>query len=96
MGISVAIQGVFQALRYALKPFITALLRLVVFVFPVTYLFTLSPNVLNLVWWTFPIAEVLTSVIAFVFLRQAENEKIDTMKGYRKGGYSKKLVETMD
>lgn len=67
MGFSVAVQGVLQALGYAGKPFILALLRLVVFVFPVAYLFTLSSDVLNLVWWTFPIAEILTCIFAFIF-----------------------------
>lgn len=69
MGISVAIQGVFQALRYAFKPFLTALLRLVIFVFPIAFLFTLSENVIDIVWWTFPIAEFLTSIISMFMLR---------------------------
>lgn len=56
MAISVSIQGVFQALRNSLLPLITALLRLVIFVFPLAYIFTLSDNVLNIVWFTFPIA----------------------------------------
>lgn len=69
MGFSVAVQGVLQAFGFAGKPLILSLLRLVIFVFPVAYLFTLSPNVLGTVWWTFPIAEVLTSLIAYVFLK---------------------------
>lgn len=77
MGFSVAIQGVLQALGYAGKPLILSLLRLVIFVFPVTFLFTLSSRVLDLVWWTFPIAEVLTFVFAYVFLKRAEKEKIN-------------------
>lgn len=69
MGFSVAVQGVLQALGFAVRPLILSLLRLVIFVFPVAYLFTLSNNVLETVWWTFPIAEVLTSVVAYVFLK---------------------------
>lgn len=80
MGFSVAVQGVLQALGYAGKPLILALCRLVVFVFPVAYFFTLSEDVLNLVWWTFPIAEILTCVFAFIFLKQAEQKKISAMK----------------
>ena len=80
MGFTVAVQGVLQALGYAVKPLILSLLRLVVFVFPVCYLFTLSPEVLDTVWWTFPIAEVLTCIFAVVFLRQAQRKKIDTLK----------------
>ncbi len=79
MGYSVAVQGVLQALGYAGRPLILALLRLVVFVFPVAYLFTLSPNVLNTVWWSFPIAEVLTSLVAFVFLKQALRRSVKSL-----------------
>lgn len=80
MGFSVAVQGILQALRYAFKPFLTALLRLVVFVFPVAYLFTLSPNVANIVWWAFPIAEFLTALVSFFILKNAIKRKIDTLE----------------
>lgn len=76
MGFSVAVQGVLQALGYAGKPLVISLLRLAVFVFPVAFLFTELPNVLDTVWWTFPIAEVLTSVFAYVFLKQAKRSKM--------------------
>ena len=69
MGISVAIQGVLQSIRYALRPLIISLLRLVVFVFPVAYLFTKSENVTEIFWWTFPIADVLTAVISLFILK---------------------------
>lgn len=77
MGFNVAVQGVLQALGYAVKPLISAFLRLVLFTFPVAYLFTLSADVINVVWWTFPIAEVLTCIVSAVFLRQAIKTKID-------------------
>lgn len=80
MGFTVSVQGVLQALGYAGKPLLLALLRLVVFVFPTCYLFTRSPNVLDLVWWTFPIAEILTCVFAFGFLKQAKRKKIDPLE----------------
>ena len=79
MGFNVAVQGVLQALRYAFRPFLTATLRLVVFVFPIAYLFTLSPNVTDLVWWSFPIAEALTSVVSFFLLKDAMKKKIDAL-----------------
>ena len=79
MGFNVAVQGVLQALRYAFRPFLTATLRLVVFVFPIAYLFTLSPNVTDLVWWSFPIAEALTSVVSFFLLKDAMKKKIDVL-----------------
>ena len=76
MGVSVAIQGVLQSIGYALKPLIISLLRLVIFVFPVAYLFTLFDNVTKIVWWTFPIAEVLTAIISLFILKKAYQQKI--------------------
>ena len=71
MGFSVAVQGVLQALGKPWSALLTAFLRLVVFVFPIAFLFTLSDNVLNSVWWTFPIAEILTALVSSFFLRGA-------------------------
>ena len=79
MGFNVASQGVFQALRYPFKPLITALCRLCIFVFPFAFLFTLSNEVANIVWWTFPIAEILTCIITIIFLKQSINKKIKVM-----------------
>ena len=80
MGISVAIQGVLQSIRYALRPLIISLLRLVVFLFPVAYLFIKSENVTEIFWWTFPIAEVLTAVISLFILKNSYNRKIKIIK----------------
>lgn len=80
MGISVAIQGVLQSIRYALKPLIISLLRLVIFVFPIAFLFTKSNNVTEIVWWIFPIAEVLTSIISLFILKDSYDKKIKVIK----------------
>lgn len=76
MGFTVAVQGGLQALGYAGKPLILSLLRLVIFVFPICYLFSQASSVLQLVWWTFPIAEVLTCIVAYFFLKEAIRKKI--------------------
>ena len=80
MGVSVAIQGILQSVRYALRPLIISLLRLVIFVFPIAYLFTRSSDVTEVVWWTFPIAEVLTAVISLFILKDSYNKKIKIIK----------------
>ena len=79
MGISIAIQGILQSLNYALKPLIISLLRLVIFLFPLAYLFTKSDNVINIVWWAFPISEILTSIISILFLKISYKEKIKNL-----------------
>ena len=79
MGFSVAVQGILQSLGYALKPLIIALFRLVIFVFPIAYIFTLSDNVAEIVWWTFPIAELITAIISIFILRNSYKQKVETI-----------------
>lgn len=79
MGFSIAVQGILQSLRYALKPLIISFLRLEVFVFPIAYLFTLSENVSNIVWWTFPISEILTSIISLFILKDSYKKKVQNI-----------------
>ena len=76
MGVSVAIQGILQSIGYALRPLVISLLRLVVFVFPLTYLFVKMDNVTSVVWWAFPITEVLTMIVSLFILKDSYNKKI--------------------
>lgn len=92
MGFSVAVQGVLQSLGYAIKPLVISLLRLVIFVFPVAYLFTLSDKVTDIVWWTFPIAEILTMVISIFILKKTYQEKVVSLEPSKLSRKSKKLI----
>ena len=83
MGFSISIQGILQSLGYSIKPLIIAVLRLVIFVFPIAYLFTKSENVVNIVWWTFPIAEVLTAIISGFILKRVYKEKVSLVVNKR-------------
>ncbi len=76
MGLSIAVQGVLQSINYAIRPLTISLLRLIVFVFPIAYFFTLSSNASNTVWWTFPISEALTAVISLLILKNSYNKKL--------------------
>ena len=67
-------------MRNSILPLITALLRLVVFVFPIAYLFTLSDRVLDLVWLTFPIAEFLTAVVSALLLKRVIKSRVKVME----------------
>lgn len=80
MGISVIIQGILQSIRFAIRPLIISMLRLVIFVFPIAYLFTKSNNVTEIVWWTFPISEVLTAIISLIILKDSYDKKIKIIK----------------
>ncbi len=79
MGFNVAVQGILQALRYAFKPLLTAFLRLILFVLPLAFIFCLLSNVIDVVWWTFPIAEFLTFVVSLLILKNVMKQKIFSM-----------------
>ena len=46
----------------------------------ISLLFTLSDNVTNIIWWTFPIAEILTSIISVFILKRTYNERIKILE----------------
>ena len=98
MGFSVAVQGVLQSIRYAFRPLLIALFRLVIFVFPVAFFFTSFDNVTEIVWWTFPIAEVLTAVISAFILKNSYKNNIKPLEKTRsdqEGSAKEPLVETV-
>lgn len=68
MGVSLAIQGILQAYRKSVTPLIISLLRLIVLLAPFALLFVYNNNAANLVWWSFPIAELLTAIISLFIL----------------------------
>ena len=53
---------------------------MVIFVFPIAYFFTLTENVTTLVWWTFPISELLTVIVSLIILKKSYNERISPVK----------------
>lgn len=92
MGFSIAVQGVLQSLGYAVRPLIISLFRLVIFVFPIAYLFTLSDDVTDMVWWTFPIAEIFTAVISGFILKITYKEKISVINDDTAGFGNSNLI----
>lgn len=76
MAFSVAVQGVLQAFRCAWRPLLIALLRLAVIVFPVAWLFTLTPRPVDTVWWALVISEVVTAAVSAAILVRIYREKV--------------------
>lgn len=76
MAVSLAIQGILQAYRKSVTPLIISLLRLLILLVPFALIFIYQDNAVNLVWWSFPIAELLTAVIASYILIKLIKEQI--------------------
>lgn len=73
-GFNIAFQGVFQALGEGAGTLVTSLLRQIVFVLPVAWLFSkFNPP---LMWCSFIIAEALTSLIGFFILKRTIKNRI--------------------
>ena len=72
-GISLSLQGVFQALGRGLSSLIISLLRQLVLILPVAWALSqlMTPDLSNawLVWLTFPLAEIITAMIAGILLK---------------------------
>lgn len=71
-GINIALQGVFQALDGGLESLAVSLCRQLIFVLPIAWIFAKialrSSGITWIIWITFPIAEVVTVVIAYFLL----------------------------
>ena len=63
----IIIGSVFQALGRAVYSMINSIMRQVVVLLPVAYLLSLTGNVNN-VWWSFPIAELMSFTVTTLFL----------------------------
>ena len=67
-----------QALGKSLYSFFSSVLRQVVALIPAAYLLSLSGNV-NMVWWCFPIAEVMSAAANIFFLRKTMGDMERTL-----------------
>jgi Na+-driven multidrug efflux pump len=69
MAISLAIQGIFQAYRKSVTPLFISLLRLIIIIVPVALIFINFGNAKDVIWWAFPITEILTAVVSLLLLK---------------------------
>jgi putative MATE family efflux protein len=79
-GANIALQAVFQAFGRGIHSLVVSLIRLILVALPVAYLFTLTPNASNTVWWAFPIAEGCALAVAVVLMLKLKKDKIDKLE----------------
>lgn len=79
-GGNIALQGVFQALGCGISSLVVSLLRLCVVVLPLAWLFTTFANAAFLIWFAFPIAELVALLVAAVLMGRANKRIIRQMK----------------
>lgn len=79
-GANIAIQGVFQALGCGGSSLVVSLLRLCVIVLPLAWFFTGFSNAEFMIWFAFPIAELVAMIVTFILLQRAKVNLIDPME----------------
>ena len=82
-GLNIALQGVFQALDSGMESLVISLLRQLVLVLPIAWLFARSIKNGSgsewLVWLTFIIAEGASAVVGSIFMRRISKRKISVL-----------------
>ena len=77
-GINIALQGVFQALECGMSSLVVSLLRLLIVVLPLAWIFSRLTNAATMIWFAFPIAELAAAVMAVIFMVKAA-KKVNRM-----------------
>ena len=78
-GINIAFQGIFQAVGSGIGSLAVSVCRQLLFVFPFALVFAqivkTNPQTNQLMWWVFPIAEILTAAAAFIIWKKISVKK---------------------
>ena len=78
-GINVAYQGIYQALDGGVESLVISLLRQFIIILPLAGIFSLfvrnGQMGVSLIWWAFPITEVIACLVGYVFLKRIRKNK---------------------
>ena len=83
-GVNVAFQGIYQALDGGIESLVISLLRQLVLILPLAGIFSIFARNgqagVSLIWWAFPVTEVLASLVGTAFLKRIRKNKVDTLE----------------
>ena len=84
-GANIAYQGIFQAVDGGMESLVISVCRQFIFVLPLAYVLSLIVRAggagVWLVWITFPVAEIVSAVIASLFMLRINKKKINVLEG---------------
>ena len=82
-GINVAYQGIYQALDGGVESLIISLLRQLILILPLSFVFSVlvknNKAGVSLIWWAFPITEAVVCLIGYFLLEKIKRRKINTL-----------------
>ena len=80
-GINVAYQGIYQALDGGIESLVISLLRQLVIILPLAGIFSFfarnGRTDISLIWWAFPITEMIACLAGYVFLKRISKNKVE-------------------
>ena len=80
-GINVAYQGIYQALDGGIESLVISLLRQLVIILPLAGIFSIFARNgqmgISLIWWAFPITEMIACLVGYVFLKRIRKNKVE-------------------
>ena len=83
-GINVAYQGIYQALGSGIESLVISLLRQFVIILPLAGIFSLFVRKgrlgVSLIWWAFPITEIVACLVGYVFLKRIRKSKVESLR----------------
>lgn len=79
VGSNIAFQGIFQALGHGVMSLILSISRLVVIVLPLAYALSRFDIAHKIVWISFPVAEIISFIIALIMMNKVKKQNIDTI-----------------
>ena len=78
-----AYQGIYQALDGGMESLVISLLRQLVLILPLAGIFSVFARNgqmgVSLIWWAFPITEVTSCLVGYVFLNKIKKNKVDAL-----------------
>ena len=82
-GINVAYQGIYQALDGGVESLVISLLRQLIIILPLAEILSVfvknGQMGVSLIWWAFPITEVISCLVGYVFLKRIRKNKVDVL-----------------
>lgn len=77
-GFGIVCSSVFQALGHGMLSLIVSVLRQLVVLLPAAFILA-GTGGLSAIWWAFPISEVFSGAVSFIFIRHVYKKEIHTM-----------------
>ena len=82
-GINIAYQGIYQALDGGIESLAISLLRQFIIILPLAGNFSMfvrnGQMGVSLIWWAFPITEIISCLVGYIFLKRIRKNKVDVL-----------------